>query len=164
MFFLNDFNFLLFRYRKGKKRKISPAPPCKILKKVAAEFPRHTFISTIYPLNRKSKIWLKFCFCFHFTFTFSNDADFFLLFFYFLTEKVYFLFYFSKFRKKFTSTKFFNEWYRHLIVSHTGVDRDIVKFRRFEKIPLFSRFWISEKIKLSKITPSPALRLFCVPR
>ena len=151
-------------YKKKRNTSISPAPPCKILKKVAREFRRHTFISTIYPLNGKSKNWRTFCFCFHLAFTFSNDVVQCLLFFYFLTEKFYFLFYFSKFRKKFRSTEILNELHRLMIVSHTGDDGDIVKFRRFEKIPLFSRFWISEKIKLSKITPRLALRLFCTPR
>ena len=140
-------------HKKKRNTSISPAPTCKILKNVAGEFRRHMFISTIYSLNGKSKNWLMFCFCFHFIFTFSNDAVQCLLFFYFLTENFYFLFYFSKFRKKIRSTKFLYKSYRLLIVSHTGDHGDIVQFRRFEKIPLFSRFWISEKIKLSKITP-----------
>ena len=42
------FRFLLYRSRKSKKSNISPAPPCKILKKAAAEFRRHTFILVLY--------------------------------------------------------------------------------------------------------------------
>ena len=103
-------------------------------------------------------------FLFSFYFYFFKWRRTMFTFFYFLTEIFYFSFYFSKFRKKIRSTKFLYKSYRLLIVSHTGDHGDIVKFRRSEKIPLFSRFWISEKIKLSKITPRWALLLFCVPR
>ena len=72
-------------------------------------------------------------------------------FFYFLTEKFYFLFYFSKFRKKFRSTEILNELHRLMIVSHTGDDGDIVKFRNFEKSRYFRHFEFLKKSNFLKL-------------
>ena len=70
-------------------------------------------------------------------------------FFYFLLEKVYFSFYFSKFPKKIRSTKFFMH-FAGVVQPYTGDHRDILKIQVFRKIPLFSPKTISEKIKIAQ--------------
>ena len=65
-------------------------------------------------------------------------------FFYFLLEKVYFSFYFSKFQKKLEVQNFCRRQ------PYTGDHRDILKIQVFRKIPLFSPKTISEKIKIAQ--------------
>ena len=90
-------------------------------------------------------------FLFSFYFYFFKWRRISFTFFYFLTEKVYFLVYFSKFRKKFRSTKFLYISYGLLIVSPTGVDRDTVKFRRSEKSRYFGHFQFLKKSNFLKL-------------
>ena len=93
-----------------------------------------------------SPILFLFSFYFYF-FKWRRIFNFFLLF----NWIFYFLFYFSKFRKKFRSTKFLYISYRLLIVSHTGVDRDTVKFRRSEKSRYFGHFQFLKKSNFLKL-------------
>ena len=103
----------------------------------------HGYISTIYPLNRKSKNWRTFVICFTFTFTFSNDGLQFLLFFYFSIYFFYFSFYFSKFRKKIRSTNFFNalQWCTWAIIGITAPKSSKFKKNAFFVIKNFPKKW-----------------------
>ena len=56
-----------------------------------------------------------------------------------------------KIPKKIRSTKFLYISYRLLIVSHTGVDRDTVKFRRSEKSRYFGHFQFLKKSNFLKL-------------
>ena len=106
-----------FQIWKSKKSKNSPGPPCKILKKDQAEgIRRHTYISTIYPLNGKSKKWLKFSFHLLLLLLFemaSKKVYFFLL---FNRKSLLFvlLFKIPKIKKKY---KIYDELHRH----HMGI-------------------------------------------
>ena len=96
----------------------------------------HTFISTIYPLNRKSKLDSTFTFILLFVLLFHMASKK-VYFFYFLIEKVYFLFYFSKFRKKLETQNFytnhigFSQCHTRAIMGISSNSADLKKSRYF---------------------------------
>ena len=122
----------------------------------------HTYISTIYPLNGKSKNWALVYLCFTFTFTFSNGVKKCLLVFTFYLKKFTFRFTFRNSKKKLKVQNIL--CILQASYSHTRAIIGIFsKFRFFEKSRYFRQKPFLKKSKLLKIALGRCCVFFVYP-